>query len=367
MPAPLGLGVVGCGSVLAAYAPVIERLDYRAQARLLMACDRDEAKRSQMFEQYHVQAFTTDYKELIDSPQVDIVLILTSMLEHARIAKAALQAGKHVLVEKPMATDLDEAGELLELAKQGPGLYFPAPFVSLSPTYQSLARHIQGGDIGLPLSARARYGWSGPWWGKWFYQSGGGAIFDLAPYNLTSLTGLLGPARRVTAMTGVAIPERQAAGENLQVQAEDNAQILIDFGGATFAVVTAGFTIQQYRSPALEVYGSQGTVQMLGDDWDPDGYELWQNEVGAWKVFKETDPNWSWCDGLNHLVQCLRSGQKPLIQAEQAYHVLEIMLRAQESGRDGQAKEIHSIFTPVHFSESGGAVQAHLIHDRTHQ
>ncbi len=367
MPAPLGIGVVGCGSVLAAYAPVIERLDYRAQARLVMACDRDEAKRSQMFEQHHVQAFTTDYRELINSPQVDIVLVLTSMLEHARIAGYALRAGKHVLVEKPMATDLDEAAELLELAKQGPALYLPAPFVELSPTFQIIARHIQRGDIGVPLSARARYGWSGPWWGKWFYQSGGGAIFDLAPYNLTSLTGLLGPARRVTAMTGVAIPERQAGGENLNVQAEDNAQILIDFGGSAFAVVTAGFTIQQYRSPALEVYGSQGTIQMLGDDWDPDGYEVWQNEVGAWKVFKETDPNWSWCDGLNHLVLCLQSGQKPLIQAEQAYHVLEIMLRAQESGRDGQVKEIHSTFAPVHFSESGGAVQAHLIHDRTHQ
>jgi predicted dehydrogenase len=366
MQAPLGIGVVGCGSVLAAYAPLIERLDYHGQARLVMACDRDEAKRNLMAEQHHVQAFTTEYQQLVESPQVDVVLILTSMLEHARIASAALQAGKHVLVEKPMATDLDEAAELLELAKRGPGLFLPAPFVMLSPTCQAIARHIQRGDIGAPLSARARYGWSGPWWSKWFYQSGGGAIFDLAPYNLTSLTGLLGPVRRVSAMTGVAIPQRQAAGENLNVQAEDNAQILLDFGGSTFAVVTAGFTIQQYRTPALEVYGSQGTVQMLGDDWDPDGFELWQNDAGAWQVFKETDPNWSWCDGLNHLVQCLQSGQKSLIQPEQAYHVLEIMLRAQESGRDGQTKEIHSTFAPVHFSESGGTVQAHLIHDRTH-
>jgi predicted dehydrogenase len=367
MHAPLGIGVVGCGSVLAAYAPVIERLDYYGLARLVMACDRDEAKRNQMAERYHVQAFTTEYSELIGSQDVDIVLILTSMLDHAHIAIAALQAGKHVLVEKPMATNLDEAAELLELAKRGPGLYFPAPFVLLSPTFQVMARHIQRGDIGVPFSARARYGWSGPWWSKWFYQSGGGAIFDLAPYNLTSLTGLLGPAKRVIAMTGVAIPERQTVGEKVLVQAEDNTQILIDFGGSTFAVVTAGFTIQQYRSPALEVYGSLGTIQMLGDDWDPEGYELWQNEVGAWKVFKETDPNWSWCDGLNHLVHCIQRGQQPVIQAEQAYHVLEIMLCAQESGRDGQAKEIHSTFAPIHFPESGEAVQAHLIHDRTHQ
>ncbi len=366
MQAPLGIGVVGCGSVLAAYAPVIEHLDHLGLARLVKACDRDDTKRNFMVEQYHIQAFTNDFHELVDSPDVDIVLILTSMLEHARIASASLKAGKHVLVEKPMATNLDDAAELLDLAKHGPGLYFPAPFVGLSPTFKKMACHIQCGDIGIPHSARARYGWSGPWWSKWFYQSGGGAIFDLTPYNLTSLTGLLGPAKRVVAMTGVAIPERKAGDEKIQVQAEDNAQILIDFGGSTFAVVTAGFTIQQYRSPALEVYGSLGAIQMLGDDWDPEGYELWQNEVGAWKVFKETDPNWSWCDGLNHLVQCIRYGQKPLIQAEQAYHVLEIMLCAQESSQTGQIKEIQSTFTPIHYSMSDDDAQAHLIHDRTH-
>jgi predicted dehydrogenase len=366
MKTPLGIGVVGCGSVLAAYAPVIEHLTSLGLAQLVNGCDRDETKRNLMAEKYHIRDFTTDFQELIDSPKVDIVLILTSMPEHARIAGYALRAGKHVLVEKPLATNLDEAAELLDLAKKGSGFFFPAPFVGLSPTYRAIARHIQHGDIGVPLSARARYGWSGPWWSEWFYRSGGGAIFDLAPYNLTSLTGLLGPAKRVAAMTGIAIPERLAGNKKIQGEAEDNAQILIDFGNSTFAVVTTGFTIQQYRSPAIEVYGNLGVIQMLGDDWDPEGYELWQNDVGAWKVFKETDPNWSWCDGLTHLVQCIVNGEKPLIQAEQAYHVLEIMLCAKESGRMGQIQEVHSIFTPIRYSEPDDEVKAHLIHDRTH-
>ena len=66
----------------------------------------------------------------------------------------------------------------------------------------------------------------------------------------------------------------------MQVEADDNAHILIDFGESVFAVVTTGFTIQKYRTPAIEIYGSKGTIQMMGDDWDPEGYELWQNEVG---------------------------------------------------------------------------------------
>ena len=216
--------------------------------------------------------------------------MLTPTPTHFEITRAALLAGKHVLSEKPLAMTLAEADELVELAARGPGVFVPAPFTLLSPTYQAIARRIRRGDIGKPCSARGRYGWSGPWWGEWFYRPGGGPLFDLACYNITSLTGWLGPVERVTAMTGTAVPERVVNGKPVPVEVEDNAQVLLDFGGACFGVVTSGFTMQQYRSPALEVYGTDGTLQMLGDDWDPDGYEFWHNPAGCWQVFKETGP-----------------------------------------------------------------------------
>ena len=101
-----------------------------------------------------------------------------------------------------------------------------------------------------------------------------------------------GLARRVTAMVGVAIPEREVNGRRIRVEADDNAHVLLDFGNARFAVVTTGFTMQRYRSPAIEVYGSEGTVQLLGDDWAPEGWELWRNGDGAWRIFPESDPHW---------------------------------------------------------------------------
>jgi predicted dehydrogenase len=361
---PLRIAIIGCGNVLSAYSPQAQQLLLRSEAEVVAACGR-QTQRDLVVNQLGIRRFVTDYRELLASSDVDLVLVLTSTPSHYEISKTALLAGKHVLSEKPLAMTLEEAADLVELARRGPGLYMPAPFTVLSPTFQAMARRLRRGDIGKVCSARGRYGWSGPWWNEWFYRPGGGPLFDLACYNLTTLTGWLGPARRVMAMTGVAVPERVVNGRPLQPDVEDNVQLMVDFGEACFAVVTSGFTIQQYRCPALELYGTEGTLQMLGDDWDPDGYELWQNSAGCWQLYKETDVNWSWADGLRYLVECIRLGTKPIVTPEHAYHVLEIMIQAQASGRDGQAKPVQSRFALPEFAESSHAEPAHLMHDRT--
>src|SRR5262249_5743858 len=143
--------------------------------------------------------------ELIAREDVDIVLVLTSMNEHGPLATAALRAGKHVLVEKPPATSLEEAAALVELSRETPGLLVCAPHTLLSPRVGAAAAAVPGGAGGRPPTARARYGWAGPWWSEWFYEPGGGSLFDLGVYNVTSLCALFGPARRVTAMVGTAV------------------------------------------------------------------------------------------------------------------------------------------------------------------
>jgi predicted dehydrogenase len=241
-----------------------------------------------------------------------------------------------------------------------------APFVTLSPTFQIIRDRVIAGDVGKVCLARARYGWSGPDWSEWFYRAGSGPIFDLAVYCITTITGILGPAQRVTAMTGTAQPERIIQGKSIKVEVEDNAQILLDFGNAVLAVVTAGFTIQKYQSPALELYGTEGTIQMLGDDWAPEGYEIWQNSVGAWQKYYETDPHWQWTEGLKHLVDCIHSGERPSVTPEHACHVLEIMLAAQESGRTGVVQTLESTFSAVDHASSDNrhAEPGHRVHDR---
>src|SRR5262249_5203574 len=159
---------------------------------------------------------------------------------------------------KPMATTLEEAQALMNVAHSSDRYLICAPFTILSPTFQTISRRLRHGDIGRVVSARGRYGWAGPDWTDWFYKPGGGALFDLGVYNLTTITGWLGPVRRVMAMTGAAIPERIVRGHPVRAEADDNTQVLLDFGESRFATLTTGFTLQQYRGPGIELFGTEG-------------------------------------------------------------------------------------------------------------
>ncbi len=348
---------------MGSYLPYVRQLQGQGVAvAVTAACDVEGARRAPMREQFGIDTFSTRYEDVINSPDVDVVLVLTSMPQHGTITRAALGAGKHVMVEKPMAMMLDEAAEIVELGRRSPGHLLCAPHVVLSETYQAMWRRVHSGEIGKVLSARGLYGWSGPNWGAWYYQPGGGSLFDLGVYNITTLTGLLGPVQRVMAMSGIAIPERMVNGERVQVQADDNFQLLLDFGEAVFAVVSTGFTMQRYRCAGIELYGSEGTLQMIGEDWDPKGYELWRNDAGCWQVY-EAASRWRWTDGLRHLIECVQTGTPPIITPEHAYHVLEIMLKTLESGKDGTAKPIESSFVPPRFDKPTEPGAAHLVHD----
>lgn len=362
----LRIGVIGLGSVFEPYAELLRRLQTEGRVRVVRTCDinprRADASRHYLHESI---PFCTDYSEVIADPGVDAVAILTSMPHHGPIALEAMRAGKHVLVEKPMSVDLRGAEEIMEVAARRESVLVCAPGVVLSPTYQAIwKRVVHEGQIGRIHLARGRYGWSGPTWGPWFYRSGGGPVFDLGVYNITALTGLLGPARRVTAFAGTTSPRRVVDGEEIEVEVYDNYQILIDFGSSTFGSVTTGFTIQQYRSPALELYGSEGTIQMLGDDWAPEGYEMWSNEMGAWALCGEVDPRWDWTSGLEHLVD-VAGGATQLIQPAHAFHVLEIMLAADRAASTGVAQQLSSTFDPLPYDPD--AIELHSTfptHDR---
>jgi predicted dehydrogenase len=159
------LGVVGCGSVFwTPYMTLIERLAREGRVAVNAVYDADPAKRDAAARRLDLSPDVPSDLAVCEHDDVDAVLVLTSMPEHARLPRAALEAGKHVLVEKPMATDLRDGEALLEAAETAPGVLVCAPHILLSPTYRAMHARASEGEIGGLLSARARYGWAGPWW-----------------------------------------------------------------------------------------------------------------------------------------------------------------------------------------------------------
>jgi len=360
---PVGLGIAGCGSVARAYAETIRGLQAEGKARAVACCDALPGRAEEYAAQYGVLRAVADFQALLALDDVEAVLIFTPNKHHFPMASAALAAGKHVMVEKPMATTIADARALAQLARASRGLLVCAPFAILSRTFQIISERIARGDIGEVYAARALYGWAGPDWAEWFYQPGGGALFDLGVYDITALTGLLGPAKRVTAMTGICVPERTVRGRPMKVEAPDSIHLILDFGDSLFASLVTGFTIQRQRCAALEIYGEEGVVQMLGHTWAPNGYELWQNSAGCWQVFDETQPGYRWTDGLEHMIECIRGGDKPVVTPEHALHVTEIMIHALESGEAGRALDLETTFEPAYFGEQKRLRPPHRIHD----
>jgi predicted dehydrogenase len=249
------------------------------------------------------------------------------------------------LCEKPIATVLEEGRMLLQTASDKGVKLFGAPNVVTSPAFRAIAEVIASGEIGKIHAACARYGHSGPTWGPWFYKKGGGSLFDLGVYNITTLTGLLGPAKAVVAMTGTAIPEREIEGQVVQVEADDNVMITMDHGDAVFSSVQTGFVYRVQREErTIDFVATRGGVNLLGYDWEPNGIEVWTEATEEWEVRCEDQGDYGWESGGSYLAEKLAKGELALMTSEHAFHVLEVMLAAHESSRTGRRVEIDSRF-----------------------
>jgi len=363
----LDLGIIGCGSVMQGpYMELVNKLAFKNIINLKSISDKNIKLEKVLKKKFKFQNFYNDYKKILNDKEIDVVLILTSMNEHASIAKEALLNKKHVLVEKPMATNMKDLKELLLLAKKSKTFLVAAPFVILSPTFQAIQKELNKNTIGNVSLARARYGWSGPDWGEWYYKTGGGPLFDLGVYNITTLTGLLGPVKNIIAKSSVSKLFRKVNRKKIKVMTDDNFQILLEFKNKCLAVVTTGFTMQQYSSPAIELYGSDGTIQMLGDDWEPKAYEVWNNKRSSWELFKTPYANWPWASGFTHLIDCIINKKKPMINLDHVYHVNEIMIKIYESSQKKKQISIKSSFQSLKFNTKIKIKKTYLDHDRNH-
>jgi predicted dehydrogenase len=347
------LALLGCGDVAQRdYLPEFHRLADRAD--IVAVCGRSPARAHDVAAQYGIPAVYTNYHQLLAETDAEAIINLLPIQRHFESTLAALEAGKHVYSEKPVAGSVAEAQQLQAAAAQRGLKLVCAPCVRLCPQVRYAQALIEAGEIGEIYSARG-YGHMGvpPWQGYTsdpspFFAEGGGPLRDMGVYPLHTFTGLLGSVKRVTAMVSkvldsFVVEDGPVAGKRVPVEAEDNWHLILDFGGGRLVSLAANNVVYGSRCPQVELHGLQGSIALDPIDVASPVEVLrkgqgWQTVMppfpGNQGNGRQSGPDHHL--GIEHLVDCIQQDRQPLLSIEHALHVVEIMEKAAQSAVEGR-------------------------------
>ncbi|HEY9363026.1 MAG TPA: Gfo/Idh/MocA family oxidoreductase [Chitinophagaceae bacterium] len=347
----LRVAVIGCGSVSNRYLP---QLKSSALIEVVSLCDIKYDRALAQNKQYKVNATTyPNIDAMLAGVPFDMMVTLTDMQMHGMLNKKALMASKHVWSEKPMANTYAEGKALLDLARKNNIRFWGAPAVVDSPQFAFMSKAIQEGKLGRLSSAHGQYGHTGPTWSAFFYEKGGGSMPDLGVYNMSTLTGLLGPAKSVMAMTSIVNTERTVDDKGkIKVEAEDNAHLLLEHDKNVISHVMCGFN---YFDPhgheakgqslhSIQIYGDLGNMRLIGYDWETSGVMLDTSWTEPAKLYATESEGYEWQEGARVTGESIIKKIEPRINVEHALHVLEIIEAARKSSATGMKIKLESKF-----------------------
>jgi len=342
------IGIIGCGNISAVYFKAGKTLD----ALDLAACaDLNPEAADRRGTEFGVKAVPV--KDLLGDPSIRVVVNLTVPGAHAEVAMAALQAGKDVYSEKPLAVNRADGRKQLDEAKARDLRIGCAPDTFMGVGIQTCRKLIDDGVIGTPVAAAAfLMGHGHESWHpapEFYYKPGGGPMFDMGPYYLTALVNLLGPIRRVCGSTRMTFGERLITSEpkkgtKIKVEVPTHIAGVMDFANGAVGTIVTSFDIWAHRMPCIEIYGSEGSLSVP----DPNGFD------GPVKVRKPGDNEWqdvphiagpAWQSrGLGVADMVLATAEKRPHRAsgELAFHVLDVMQALHEASDSGRYAEMGS-------------------------
>lgn len=350
------VGLVGCGVI--ANSIYLRGIVGTPTAELVAVCDIVEERATAASVEYNAPQVYFNLDEMLEQSDLEFLVNTTHIQAHYDVNLKALRAGKHVYSEKSMTTSVEETTTLIEEAKRRNLKLGAAAATMLGSVNQKIKELIQVGAIGKVAFAKARHSHEGaayfPYWATdptWFYKPGGGPMLDLGVYALHTLTGILGPAKRVTCLAGISDPVRYVRGgpykgKRIDVETEDNILVMLDFGNATFAFVDGTFCVRAATGPRLEIYGSKGTITVPGERGAPLRMFRENLDLGirGWTELEIGDHN-NWFTGaIGHMIDCILEDKQPIVSAEHARHVIEIMTKAMEASREGCTLALETTF-----------------------
>lgn len=345
------VAVIGCGSVSSQYLPHLSRSSF---VELVSVCDIIPERAAVRAKEYNIPNQYPAIEKMLAGAPFDLMVTLTDMQEHGRLNRIAVNAGKHVWSEKPLATTYKEGKALVDLANQKKLRVWGAPAVVNSPQFAFMTKALAENKLGKVAAAHAHYGHTGPGWSAFFYEKNGGSLPDLAVYNIASLTGLLGPVKSVTAMLNIITPVRKVDNRPnpIAVEEEDNAMVLMEHLSGALSHVQSGFNyFDPYghegtgqEKPSISIWGTHGNMHLIGYDWAPAGVDMATHDHET-TVRHVPDPgSYVWQEGATVISQSLVKGTEPLINVEHSLHVLEIMEAAHRSQEEGRRIPLESTF-----------------------
>ncbi len=360
---PLGLGVVGAGSIgIRAALQHFACEDVHDRAILASVCDPVPGRAEAAAAKYGVATHHESYEDLLADPGVDLVTICSPIGLHYEQGLLAIEAGKHIHFNKTMTVTADEALDLIARAERAGIKIVASPGQMSKPAMREVRRRIQSGDLG-----RLAWAVTGAAFGSyheheglrqggdvltninpaWYWRKpGGGPLYDMTVYGLHSLTGVLGPAKRVTGMSANAVKEREYRGTIYPCDAEDNTLMVLGFGGGVFSFVYGTFagTLADTWNP--NYFGAKGSIVGMKHDGQPIAVDTGVHENGAHVtgVHGAMEENHVFEDMMQLLDWILDDSLKPIATAEHAAHVIEIIEAGIRASETGQTQELKTTF-----------------------
>jgi predicted dehydrogenase len=347
------IGVMGCGNISTTYfkyAPLFKGIEITACADL--SPDMAKARASE----FSVKAMKP--AELLASPDIDMILNLTIPDAHFGVTLAAVKAGKHAYSEKPLVLTMKDGMSLKKAADARKVRVGCAPDTFLGGSHQRARKAIDDGDVGKITSGTAHVmGFGMEHWHPnpdFFFKPGGGPILDMGPYYIANLINLIGPVKRVAALTSMAqktrtISSQPRAGEKLKVKTATNVQAILEFvNGATVALI-ASWDVWAHRMSNMELYGTEGSLYVPDPNFfggevlatrrnsEPGPLSAWDHPFG---IDNQEHPHGMVANyrtaGLADMAAAIKGKRDTRCSLDRALHGVEVMTSILASGETGK-------------------------------
>lgn len=344
---PVGVGIIGAGVISNQY---LDNLVQFPDVTVLFIADLDLARAAAQAEKYGVPASGT-VDELLAQDDIEIVINLTIPAVHVEVGLRILDAGKHIWSEKPFSLDRESGRRLLDAAAAKGLRVATAPDTVLGAGQQTALRVIAEGRIGTPLTALTQMQTPGPesWHPspEFLFDVGGGPLFDMGPYYLTTLVNVFGPVRRVTAVSNTATATRvigsgPKAGTEFPVNVPTHISAILEFDDHASAVVVLSFQSHLTRMGVVEISGTEGSIAFP----DPN---MFDGESSVWERGDE-DPTdiapvgsiFGRGTGVVEMARAIRAGVPERASAELAFHIVDVMVSITEAAENRRPVVIES-------------------------